>query len=505
MKNKTKLKKLTVATLATVASLQFALPAHAADTASVTDGNASNATQSAEVEALKKQVEELAEKINALQNQQPSVANSPSYQDLDQKVRVLERERELDKEDTTALAKTQPKFSLGANGFSFSSADTNFVINLHGLVQLDSRTFLHDNPAIKGNDGFILRRARPIITGTVFKDFDFNFTPDFGGSTVQIQDAYINYRFNSPLQLEVGKFKSPVGLEQLQTDNYVSFNERSIANNLVPNRDLGVELHGDLLDGELNYAAGIFNGSSDYNGTTSNQDTDDNKSFAGRLFAQPWKNTSIDALRGLGFGVGGSYGFDSKGTSISGLTPGYTTDGQQKFFTYNTGNTADGTHWRVSPQAYYYYGPFSLLGEYIISDQRVAANATTAKPINVQNTSWELSAGWVLTGEDAGYNGVTPRNPFNLHNGQWGAFQVVARYATVDVDDAVFQNGLAAAGSASEARAWSTGLNWYLNKDIRVSLSYSYTDFSGGGGTTGNGPVTAQPESVLFTRVQLAF
>ncbi len=51
---------------------------------------------------------------------------------------------------------------------------------------------------------------------------------------------------------------------------------------------------------------------------------------------------------------------------------GYTTDGQQKFFTYNKNVNATGVHWRLSPQTYYYYGPFGLLGEYVISDQHVS-------------------------------------------------------------------------------------------------------------------------------------
>jgi len=136
---------------------------------------------------------------------------------LDQKVRVLERDREIDHDDASALAKAQPKIVIGPNGLSAVSADTNFVIQLHGLIQADSRTFFQ-NGGYNGNDGFLLRRARPILTGTVYHDFDFNFTPDFGGSTVQIMDAYVNYRYNPALQLEAGKFKAPVGLEALVGD-----------------------------------------------------------------------------------------------------------------------------------------------------------------------------------------------------------------------------------------------------------------------------------------------
>ncbi len=502
MKNKTKLKHFTVAT---IAGLQLALPAFADGTDSPGSTppapDNSTAAQAAEIAALKKEVQELAQKVEALQGQPTAIQSHSSYQDLDQKVKILEREREEDQADAAASVKTQPKISLSANGFSFGSADSNFVATLHGMIQADSRTFFVGHAVNNANDGFLLRRARPIFTGTVFHDFDFNLTPEFGGSAVQILDAYVNYHFDPAWQLEAGKFKSPVGLEQLQADPYTSFNERSLANDLVPNRDLGAELHGELFGGVLSYAAGIFDGAPDYIGTTANVDADDGKAFAGRFFIQPWKTSSVDALKGLGAGLGGSYEYDRNGAS--GLTTGYTTDGQQKFFTYGGTTAPDGTHWRISPQGYYYYGPFGLLGEYVISDQRVSLTTAGAKPVDLQNTAWEISAGWVLTGEDAGYNGVTPLHPFNLHNGGWGAWQVVARYADLDVDDDAFKDGFAAAGSASEARAWSLGLNWYLNRNIRLNTSFSHTTFSLYHGASTS--VTKQPEDVLFTRIQLSF
>jgi phosphate-selective porin OprO/OprP len=462
-----------------------------------------NDSQASEIETLKNEVRLLAEKVDALEDRQTNELPSISNQALDQKVGILERERENDQEAATALAKTQPKISFSQNGFTFSSADTNFVIGLHGILQADSRTFFADHGRINGNDSFLLRRARPIFTGTVFHDFDFNFTPDFGGSSVQILDAFVNYRFNPALQLEAGKFKSPVGLEQLQVDAYAFFNERTLATDLVPNRDIGVELHGELFGGILSYAAGIFDGAPDYSGTTFNADTDDDKAFAGRAFVQPFKTLDVAALKNLGVGAGGSYEYDKNGAS--GLTPGYLTDGQQKFFTYGGTVAPDGTHWRISPQAYYYYGPFGLLGEYVISDQRVTGGTITGKkPDDLQNTAWEISGGWVLTGENATYNGVTPLHPFSLHNGNWGAWQFVARYATLDVDQAAFKDGFASLlTSASEARAWSVGLNWYLNRNIRVNASFSRTLFTGGTGPTAT--VTRQPENTLFTRIQLAF
>ncbi len=201
--------------LAAVAGMLFIFPVWAAD------DDATNSTEAAEIETLKQQIQELDQKVQALERQResepPAAANTnqSQIQDLDQKVRILERQHELEKEDAAAAAKTQPRLKLDASGFTLSSADTNFAISLHGVLQLDSRTFFDDHNIV--NDSFLLRRARPIVTGTVFHDFDFNFTPDFGGSTVQILDAYLNYRYRPEFQLEAGKFKSPVGLEHLQS------------------------------------------------------------------------------------------------------------------------------------------------------------------------------------------------------------------------------------------------------------------------------------------------
>lgn len=421
---------------------------------------------------------------------------------LDQKVRVLERKQELEAEEAAAKAKDTPQLSIGQSGFVLRSSDTNFVLKIKGVIQLDSRTFAHDNPGTIGNNGFILRRARPIIEGTVFRDFDFQFIPDFGGSSAQIFDAWLNYGYCPELQLKAGKFKTPIGLEQLQADASLPFNERSLATDLVPNRDLGVQLWGEFAGGFAAYQAGVFNGLGDGR-NSSNVDFDDDKQVAARVFLQPFKQSGARGLRGLGFGMAGSWG--NYATNVAGLpnNNGFTTDGQQLFFAYTNGVTADGDQWRVSPQAYYYFGPGNMLGEYVISSQQVRKGGSTAK---LQNEAWQVSAGWVLTGEDAGFNGVVPRHPFDPRAGQWGAWQVVARYAQLNVDRDAFPTFANPAGSATSAAAWSVGLNWWLNRNVRLLASYSHTDFEGGGaGANPPGSVTKQDENVFFTRVQAAF
>jgi phosphate-selective porin OprO/OprP len=472
-------------------------------------GRAGNETPNPDITALLKRIEELEQKVKVLEGSQHS-AVAP---ELEQKVKILERKGELLEEATAEKAKAAPALSIGENGLQVRSADTNFAIALHGVVQVDTRTFFKDGN-IQGNDSFLLRRARPVFSGTVYRDFDFLFVPDFGGSTVQIFDAYLNYRYEPWLQLRAGKFKTPVGLEQLQADRDTLFNERSLVTDLVPNRDLGFQLWGDLAGGALSYAVGVFNGVGDAR-NSSNADFEDHRELAGRLFAQPFKNSNLAALPGLGFGIAGSCGeVASNPTGLPGTTggtlPGYATDGQQQFFAYNPATgavVASGTHWRLSPQVSYYYGPFGLLGEYVISHQRVSRTVAPLASANLAHTAWQVAGSWLLTGEAATYGSVTPRHPFDLRSGHWGALQLVARYAELDVDEAAFPFFANPATSASAAQAWSAGLNWYLNRNVLFKLSYSRTVFTGGGGAGSSVPaiVTRQPEQLLFTRLQLAF
>ena len=70
-----------------------------------------------------------------------------------------------------------------------------------------------------------IRRARPIIEGTVFKDIDFKFVPDFGEGKPTIQDAYLDFKYVPQAKLQVGRFKSPFGIERLQSNADTLFTE----------------------------------------------------------------------------------------------------------------------------------------------------------------------------------------------------------------------------------------------------------------------------------------
>lgn len=426
--------------------------------------------------------------LSARAADEPSIEQlKQTMQELDQKIRVLERKLELEAEDKKA--KPAPVLVAGEKGFGFESADGNFRLRLRGYLQTDARFFINDGD-VPDNDTFLIRRARPIVEGTLFQNFDFRFMPDFAGSSTTIQDAYLNWRLRPEFQIQAGKFKAPVSLERLQSATALSFAERGFPAALLPNRDIGVMLHGSLFDARLDYAVGAFNGTTDSGSVI--QDSDDSKDVNARLFAHPFRAKPDSILRGLGLGIAGTYGEHEGAPRL------YPTPGQQTFFSYNAGVVNDGTVWRLSPQAYYYYGPFGLLAEYAVSSQEVSLGVNHA---TLHNSAWQVIATYVLTGEDASYRGVKPKHNINLDGSGWGAWEVAVRYGELDIDDDTFPVFGNPATRASKAKSVGVGLNWYLNPMVKFSTDYAYTDFSGGD----TGPVSGQNEHVIFTRFQVSF
>jgi phosphate-selective porin OprO/OprP len=393
-------------------------------------------------------------------------------------------------QDTPAPA--QP--AAGRDGFTWKSADGAFVLKLRGYVQLDGRFF--DGAA--ASDTFLVRRARPILEGTAFQIFDFRVMPDFGGGVTLLQDGYVEARFLPALRLRAGKFKPPVGLERLQSATDLLFVERGMPTNLVPNRDVGVQLAGDVANARLQYAVGLFNGVPD--GGSGDSDNNDAKDVAARVFTQPFAGGGGVAAD-LGFGVAVSFG-DQTGAVAAPNLPSFRTAGQLVFFSYRSDGTAagtsvaDGGRTRVSPQAFFYRGHLGILAEYVQSKQEVRRGSTRAE---LTNHAWQTSISWVLGGK-ASYRGVAPAKPFAGPGSGPGAFELAARYSRLEVDKDAFPTFASPASAAREAPGLGLGVNWWANRNARLMVSFEKTTFDGGA-SAGDRP----DEKVLLTRFQVGF
>ncbi len=384
-----------------------------------------------------------------------------------------------------------PKLTAGAEGFVLQSSSGDYRLQLRGYVHFDGRFFSSD-AGLLATDTFLLRRVRPILAGTVGRHFEFQIMPDFGMGTTVLQDAWLDVNYSPKARVRVGKFKSPVGLERLQSATALAFVERAYPTALVPNRDVGVMLHGNLAGGVVAYAAGVFNGAPD--GGSVDLDLADGKDVAGRLFLSPFKRGG-GALAGLGFGIAGTTG------KQTGALPAYRSGGQVSLLTLVQGITADGTRHRLSPQLSFYSGRFGLMAEYAWSESWVK-KASTGTRARFSGEAWQATATFTLTGEKASFSGVRPSEAFEPGQGKWGALELAGRVNGIEIGTEAFQEGIVdPTKSVRKAFAWTVGLNWILSRNIKQVVNFERTTFTGGAAGGADRPA----EKAFFIRTQVSF
>jgi phosphate-selective porin OprO/OprP len=427
----------------------------------------------------------------------PSPALEQKVEDLDKRSRVVDRKVELLEEAAAARKATDTVITLGDKGLSVKTGDGAFAVKVGAVIQADGRQYLADSTlAAKAPDTFVVRKARPVIQGTVFDVADLRLMPEFGNGSAAVWDAYVDLRPLTWLTVRGGKFKTPLGLERYQNEVAVVFPERAFPTALAPNRDIGFELYSSILGGAITVEGGVFNGNSD--NSIEDVDTNHAKDVAGRLFLLPFKLDPHSLLANLGVGVGASTG-NLKGTAA---IPGYRTPGQVVFFSYLSGTAADATvltkgrRTRWSPQGYFYAGPVGLMGEFIQEQIHVVKGTSSAA---LKHRAWQVTGEFVLGGKPL-YEGVQVDNPFDPRQGRWGAVELAARYQVIDFDNAAFPLFADPTASATGAQSFGVALNWHWSRNIKLSIAYDHTKFDGGAKGADR-----KTEHILFERIQGAF
>jgi phosphate-selective porin OprO/OprP len=331
---------------------------------------------------------------------------------------------------------------------------------------------------------------------------------------VQILDAYVDIHPWEWLRLRVGKMKPPIGLERLQSDADLPFLERALTQNLSAQRDVGVQLWGDIAGGIAHYALGVFNGGPDNGGA----DTDLNhaKDFEGRIFFQPFKAQGLRDFGSLGVGIAAGTG-NRKGRlpTNTGLST-FRTSGQNTFFQYlapATDTTGAGTTFpheratRINPELFYYYDWFGVLAEYLWLRQGLQRGGNTGE---VTHKAAHVTVNVAINGR-VGYDGVAPLVGFDPAKSAWGALELAARWGWIKADEASFGDTATAAPqfanpvtSARSARAFAGAVTWVPRRSLKLSVNFEQTRFEGGAGTA-MAPTDRRTENVLIGRAQVNF
>ena len=340
------------------------------------------------VELLQKRNAELEHEVRGLKQQRtapaPALAEAAPKPAEDAKAVAAEPPAREDKPKVYATAGAS-EFKLTLGGFIQAQFEGGDVFGFEGRFGVGSGEI---------KDRFRLRRARIGLSGEYSDSFDFKLEGEFTQTDVGLTvrdasgrtlgsnatrtafgatDLFANWRTFPELNVKVGQFKAPFGLEQLTSDTKLFTPERSLVTTaLTPERQIGVQLWGKPLTNIapdqkdlITYYAGVFNG------TGRNITVNDNNEFmyAGRLEVQALKTKMLNQEATLKLGANGVTSRDETGTTISSVLL-ENDDGSLSSFNLPSRATREGYGF----DAALHVGPFDLVGEYI--SERVRARGS---------------------------------------------------------------------------------------------------------------------------------
>ncbi|MCU0243060.1 MAG: OprO/OprP family phosphate-selective porin [Vicinamibacteria bacterium] len=404
-------------------------------------------------------------------------------------------------------ATATPSVSI-KDGLFVKSADGTSSVRLTGVVQIDHRAL---SGAVDKSSTFSIRRVNMGVVGSWNKLTDYCFememsaldpTATFSPRRLAIHNAYVGLTLATGLKLRAGQFKVPFETETTNfSDRYIDFSERSWIQRLVPGRDTGVMLHGELFKGRVDYAAGVFNGSTNESGGKNAIDTNRGKDLVAQARYRPLAASRQKWLKNLQLGGGYTTG-DSTGDGLSSIA---SNDSGLRVLTIESGVTGDERRARLAGEIYWMGGPFSVKGE-VAELKADLARASQVRTIEMQ--AYFVSASWLLTGEEKVAGRVTPKKDFSLKDKTWGSWEIAARlsgFSNRHAFDGLATQRLAdPALSTNSLRSLSFALNWRLNALSRMVFCYtreSYNTLIAKSATSASG----KNSTTLLTRFMVEF
>ena len=384
------------------------------------------------------------------------------------------------------LAYTPPPMMLPlsyADGDKWNQWQSKYVNGIFlAAVVLDRQRWLTQNDASRQQvgdlndfDGGEIRGLRFGAVGTfnfenpwIYTLFAATNAYEKGFDTTRDDDlAIFDYRLDIPLpknvNLSIGKQKEPISLERLTSMINMPMQERAaVSDAMLPSRNVGIVASGGALDGRMTWAGGLFNDWFDAGQSFS----ESSSQAVGRVTWLPF--VSPDESNLVHLGVGARY--TNAKENLQFLTepefnnsPLFVDTGEP--FAANSAMQYNlETSWRK--------GPYWLHGEYVRTN---VDSPATGDPVF---DGYHITASWVVSGEMRTYNrknGLMRLVPVakSVYQGGWGAWELSARYSTVDLTDGLISGG--------EMDILSLGVNWWLSPIFNVNMNYRHILLDKGG------------------------
>ncbi len=357
----------------------------------------------------------------------------------------------------------KPAASLDEKGLTLRSPGDEVTFELGGRFHTNlgsggSRDLTNEFP-----DAARIRRFWIEPTIKLGPDLTFNLQYDPSSRLEAVNNLLLSWKAG-PFTLTGGNFKEPLSLEQMMSNNDITFVERSLADAFAPSRNTGaaIGVHGE----RWTLAAGVFGGN-----VNSSVDRGGLAGTARATFAPILTESAV-----LHLGIAGSRRvLDRRGPDLS-------FDTQPESFLFRPSlvetDAIDGARAinRLGLEAALAAGPFRIQGEWI--ETRVERAGGLGSPgTDLRFRGGYVYGAWVLNGKgprytlssdvatEAGvFKRVEPESGQRLSRGGIGVFELAARYSVIDLDSRDVRGG--------RERNATAGLNWYPEPYLRVSTNY---------------------------------
>lgn len=505
-----------------------------------------------------------------------SSAMAQSAAELLQRLEALEARLETMQErastDRTRLSTVEQSYNSAVWTFdngrpAFASGDGRFTFAIRTRFQTDFASFSQDDnfaPTFAGprdlSTGVVMRRAYIGVEGRAYRDFQYNFRLNIGGSdgglgsggavpagaaTGTEGDGILNQAFISYVGIPnwnftIGVLEPTMGGEGSTSSGNLMFIERPEINNISSETfggsdsrrgiQIGYSKTDALWAGDnLNIIAvfsGARTGQAAGHGNGGDEQSQAYLRVSQRLWSDGPSNFQIGTTLGTVLYSGNAAGGGSQSLRFRDRSQ-VRVDGTRLI---DTGNIAAKTGDLMSFDMGFNYENFFVGGEWsrFSADRQCGTVTAAGNALCLTNTSvidrpafdgFYVEGSWILTGESrayvpssvtneaGGWGSPVPARPFSLDGDSFGAWEVVARFSSIDLNwrqtQTAVTNGTAqrlAGILGGKQDIVDIGLNWYLNRNVRLMTHFSWVSVEKG--IVSNLGRDSQDFNVWATRLQ---
>jgi phosphate-selective porin OprO/OprP len=362
------------------------------------------------------------------------------------------------------------------DGLNFQSADgKTFKGKIGGRMQYDVAGFEESDAvqSLVGNTPLSseFRRARLYTSGEINEGVPVYYIlqMEFAGNDTRFADAYLGVK-DIPYvgSVQLGQMYEPFSLEQLTSDNYVTFLERALPiEAFSPARNVGGQFQNSLFNERITYTFGVF--ADDKEDHADAIAFESNTRLTARFTGLPWYDEESGGRRYLHLGAGANIAnpeddmVQYRSRPEAHLAPRYV----------DTGVFPADMAYLANAEILFTCNRLSLQAEYF---HNWADSSVTSDP---QFNGFYAFASYFLTDDFRPYkkaggvlDRVKPKKPLSFTGGGLGGWELLARVSHLNLNDGAVQGG--------RLTDYTAGLGWYLNPNTRMLFNYTYADLDRG-------------------------